>query len=557
MGRIKKRYILLILFVLMAAIAFVWVRSYILDRFVVRINDRIQALNLSGFNIRYEAMRVNWRSSGIEIDNVVVERDAYDTTCVYPEFIAVDRVRAEGIGLLRLIFRNVLSLDAVYLDTVRAVIREHSRLKPDETAQQDNEFALEVARTYLRNADITYTDSAECQTLAGLTGSLSLTKMRLDFHSGEPMSYTAETAVLDHAEVRLPDWFYTFRVRQAAWNTGKQALRIDSIDVIPALGKIEFGKKHGFEIDRFECAVPSFAASGISWSLRDSLEVRIGFAEIAFNLNVFRDKRLPFKYKRKLLPVAQLRRLPFSLKVDSLKVTNSFVQYEEFAEGTSDPGGIYFDELQAVLKNISNIADTGMATLNASARLFGQGSLTLFCVFPYEKSRRASLSGAIRNFNLPGLNPILTPTTQMQVESGTMKALAYQFSFNEMRSDGEIELNYENLKLVTFKSQGDSDEEEPEIDNLKTFMMNTFVFRKNMTESMPEERRTGTVAFVRDDGRSIFNYWSKSLISGIKSAYNIDKAEARKSDRELKKEERLSRREARRQRRAEKKRQRG
>src|SRR5690606_41300249 len=71
----------------------------------------------------------------------------------------------------------------------------------------------------------------------------------------------------------------------------------------------------------------------------------------------------------------------------------------------------------------------------------------------------------------------LTPSTQLSVESGQMNALLFEFTFNEFRSDGQLELNYENLKLATFKDPASS--EEREIDNFKTFMINTFVFRKD------------------------------------------------------------------------------
>src|SRR5690606_3704709 len=122
---------------------------------------------------------------------------------------------------------------------------------------------------------------------------------------------------------------------------------------------------------------------------------------------------------------------------------------------------------------------------------------------------------------------------------------------------GEIALNYEGLKLLTFKDEEKTDGDGAEKDNFKTFIMNTFVFKKNMTEDMPEEKRTGTISFVRDETRSIFNFWTKSLVSGIKSAYNLDKTAARKDERASRKEERLSKREARRLKRAEKKRERG
>jgi hypothetical protein len=38
-----------------------------------------------------------------------------------------------------------------------------------------------------------------------------------------------------------------------------------------------------------------------------------------------------------------------------------------------------------------------------------------------------------------------------------------------------------------------------------------------------DDKRKGNIGFDRDTKRSVFNYWWKSVLSGIKSAYNLDK----------------------------------
>jgi hypothetical protein len=94
------------------------------------------------------------------------------------------------------------------------------------------------------------------------------------------------------------------------------------------------------------------------------------------------------------------------------------------------------------------------------------------------------------------------------------------------------QMNYQGLKVVMFKDPQASEngkrkrkkkDEDGKKDNLKTFLLNTFILKKNMDGSLPEEERTGTISFERDKTRSIFNYWWKSLFSGIKSAFHLDK----------------------------------
>jgi hypothetical protein len=553
----KPKYVVATALILLCLGAFIWLRSHVIERLSASLQQRIESLNVGGLNVHYDSISVNWLTNVIEIDHLLLEKNRYDTTCIYPEFISVAKVRAEGIALLPLIFQKVLSIETLYLDSSRMVLREKSLFHLDSATQRKNEFTLKAERVIMRGADYVYTDSARCKIVTGFKSNMSIANLNIDFRANKPLEYDATAVEFEFSEVKLPEELYTFRIRQIKMDLFNKSFKADSIQVIPDVGKLEFGRRHGFEIDRFEGLVPYIKADGISFAFNDSTRVKASLAEVQFYLKIFRDKRLRFIEKSKLLPIAALRSLPFRLMIDTLKVTKSYVQYEEFAEGASEAGHIFFDKMYAVFENINSEAQTGNTRLVAHASLLGKGDVDVVVTFPLEKSKRAIVKGSIKDFNIPEINSMLTPTTQIKVESGNMKELSFNFSFNTTRSDGEIELNYENLKLITFKDDEKTKNDEPEIDNLKTFIMNTFIFRKNMDENVPEEKRKGTIMYVRDDSRSIFNFWSKSLVSGIKSAYNLDKVEAKQSERQLKKEERLTRREARRKKKAEKKKERG
>lgn len=549
----KGKYIIVGLLIFLAAAALIWIRSYIFDNIGSSIDKRIQSLNLAGFNVRYDSISINWLRNSIEIDNLLLEKNAYDTTCLHPEFITIGKVKGDGVGLLKLVFQNVLSLENLYLNEPRIVMRQHSLLKLDSATQRENEFSLKVEHLHIRGAEFIYTDSIRCDVITALRSNLTLSELEMAFHPDQPFRYAIKEFTFDSTDIEMPAESYSLKILRAKMDFATNGFFADSIRVIPALGKLAFGRKYGYETDRYEATIPFLKARDLTFSIEDSTLVKATVAEIQFYLKVFRDKRLRFLKKKKLLPLAQLRDLPFDVQIDSFKIIKSYVQYEEYAEGANEPGMIFFDNLYGHLRNIDSRSRDGNTELHAEANLLGHGNLQVFVTFPHEMNKRSSLRGAIKDFRIPEINSMLTPTTQIKVESGNMKNLSFAFTFNSLRADGEIELNYEDLKLVTFKDDETATGDEPAKDNLRTFIMNTFIFRKNMNEDVPQDKRTGTVMYLRDDERSIFNFWVKSLVSGIKSAYNLDKTEAKKTERELKKEERLSRREARRLKREQKK----
>ena len=554
----RKSIIIAVVLIIIGTVTFVWVRSFVFSNMGLSINKKIQSLELSGFNVRYDSISIDWIRNTIEIDRLLLEKNPYDTACVYPEFIAVEKVRAEGFRLFPLIFRNILSFESLFLDRPRVIMRQNSLLKLDSTSQRENEFTVRIDKVLFKDGDFTYTDSVHCKMITGFKSDLSIDELEMDFHVDRPFEYHAKWLTLDSSQVKMPIEFYTFQIQKAKFDFENKFFQADSIRILPDLGRIEFGRKHGSEIDRFEGLIPFVKLNDFSLSFLDSTQVQAKVAEVQFYLKIFRDKSLPFVRKIKLLPMEQIAELPFGLIIDSLKVTKSYVQYEELVDHAPDAGRIFFDNLYAVLLNINNRNPKENTQLSAQANLLGEGNVNLFVTFPADMKKRATLVGTIKDFSIPKINSMLTPSTNIKVESGEMKKLSFNFTFNAIRSDGEIELNYEDLKLVTFKETDDKKKvEDLEKDNFKTFIMNTFIFRKTMDEDVPEEKRTGTVMFVRDDSRSVFNFWVKSVVSGIKSAYNLDKTEAKKNERDTKKEERLSKREARKLRRAEKKRERG
>src|SRR5699024_11970210 len=81
-------------------------------------------------------------------------------------------------------------------------------------------------------------------------------------------------------------------------------------------------------------------------------------------------------------------------------------------------------------------------------------------------------------------------------------------------ANGSVIMNYENLKFSVVDIQ--TQKQEGLKENLVTFLGNNLLIKKNNT---PETgMQAGTIDFKRDKTKSIFNYWWKSLLSGIKDS---------------------------------------
>ena len=141
----------------------------------------------------------------------------------------------------------------------------------------------------------------------------------------------------------------------------------------------------------------------------------------------------------------------------------------------------------------------------------GQGQIDATFQLPYRENEPYFAKGTIGKMSLDQLNPLYRicfyPCTIRQ-----LRRPHFQFQLYGQSVDRTLTINYQNLKIDGLKK-----EKSAVINDLKTLLINT-VLKNDKDKGVPLEKRTGNIGFERDKNRQIFNYWWKSLFSGIKSS---------------------------------------
>jgi hypothetical protein len=536
----RKRTLYALTTIAVIAIALVVVRSFVLKKVRENLLSKIETLNKSDIKIHYDTIYVDWARNILTIEKLVIEKDAYDTTCVYPEFISSQKVTVNGLGLLSLIFQNELSIDEIHLFKPHWVLHQKSQLLLDSSSRKENEFEIYIKRIKVDSMRMEFTDSLKCSLVTGFRSSATVKDLNLSFHADRPTEYSFSEVATKDTRVDLPRSLYSLTVREARLNLQSHTFELDTLRLIPALGKLQFGRRLGNDIDRIEGVIPFLKLSKLNLHYGDTVIADAGEADIQFFLKVFHDKRLPHKKKVVPLPIEQLRKLPFGLSLEKLTISKSYVEYEEVPANADESGRVFFDNLEGTISPLTNDGNNldGETILNAKADFMGQGKLAVQGTLPWNTRKKSTVKGSLSGLPFTKLNSMVEPAANMEFESGVLNRIDFAFRYNDDASNGEVSLNYQDLKIVSYRTDEQIDkvekkkrnrkktEEELRKDNLKTFIINAFVVRKNLDENVPEEKRTGEIGFERDKTRSVFNYWWKSLFTGIKSAFNLDKAQA-------------------------------
>ena len=242
--------------------------------------------------------------------------------------------------------------------------------------------------------------------------------------------------------------------------------------------------------------------------------LKIGY----FNALAFKDRRLPFPEKPDTkLPMAMIDNLPFKVHFDSLNIADGHIEYTDRAPKSTDEGKINFDDLRVHAENLSNNMGLiyGKTTMHAAASVMGQTMLKADFLFPNVKYPEPyTASGYLGPIPFKYLNAILVQSAGAKLNDGTLKNLWYNFTYDNDLSNGSVIFEYEGLNIELI------DRKEMDKKEIPSFFANTLLKKDNIRGK--KDFKEGKIAFERDKKKAVFNYWWKSLMSGLVSTVAPD-----------------------------------
>ena len=97
----------------------------------------------------------------------------------------------------------------------------------------------------------------------------------------------------------------------------------------------------------------------------------------------------------------------------------------------------------------------------------------------------------------------------VDVKSGNLDTLTFEFKYDKHGSLGKVEFAYTGLRMTAYKPKNPD-----KVALLKTIALNQ-VLKIN---DVKKASLIGRINFPRNPSKSIFSYWWKSLLNGLKAA---------------------------------------
>lgn len=292
-------------------------------------------------------------------------------------------------------------------------------------------------------------------------------------------------------------------------------VHIKDLRIIPKYSKDVHQQYSKVEKDRYDLSIDSLNMSHLNWSLEnDSIKIQNPFTRISgANLKVYRDKLQPDDNTTKPMYSALIRELPILLQLDSIRIANSYIQYEENIHNDRKPGLVKFSNLNASIKNLTNIGlggkDFPETRINANADFMNAAPLSVDWSFNINnRTDQFQFSGEMGRLAAEQINTFMRPAMNVEAK-GEILEMYFNFYGNGTKAAGDMRLAYKNFKVEVLRKDGERK------NKFVSALANLIVKKK----ALNEEANYKDISYTRDKTKSFWNYVWNLVKNGALKAF--------------------------------------
>lgn len=434
--------------------------------------------------------------------------------------LLLPHTRVTGLNVKQLNKSKKLILDTLHLDNPQVVYH----FAPDSLQAQRKPGHISLGHLSINNAEVAVLKQ---DLNLGDTLKMSNSNLVLDNLNISPDQKVSSLADLfenlqfsgSNLYYHLPDSLFAISLKDFTLNETERTISLNKLALVPLYNKGEFQSKISYQKDWFDAVIPRIDLINIDL---DTLIFHrtVNIQEISLSspyLDTHRDKRLPMPQEvYKPLPQQALRQLPIAIHIDSITLRDAYVSHTEFAPKGEYPGKIYFRNLKGSLTNVTNRPkDDPYMHLRVTGTLMETGELMVSSSYHLtDSSNTFTYMGEVTSMDLTELNEFLEPTAFVKVRDGHNERITFNFEADEDYAVGKMKFYYDDLKIGVLDQE--SYDTKGFGSSIKSFFANTFVVNTRNPHFLFV--RNGDIFHERDHNKSIFNYWAKSVLSGVISS---------------------------------------
>lgn len=514
----KSKIIILVSLGIVVALALL---SFGLNGYVnTKLPSLITEKNETPYHIQYEELEISLLSKTIVARGITIipkerEKDSLSKNGI---FASVESVTIDNFALFPLLFSNKIEAQTITVrkpkitlfkdndKTINSTKSIGSRVvEPFKKIIKVSNINLEQGRfdiIHLKNNKTLFSAQNVTVQLDDIAISDETLKRKI------PFTYKKYAFSCDSLYYQTDHLYLIKSDKVKTTNTG---LQVDNFSMISALNRGQFVNQSTKEKDLYTLKAGKIAVKNMNWGFKkENLFFKSNLISIEnADATIYRSKMPKDDLSIKPLYNKLLRELPFELKIDTLKIQNSRLVYEEEKSFDKGPGVLEFSafNLQAIhlysgfqqtqLPNVSIAIDCKFMKISPMKVDWSFNVL--------DKSDGFKIKGRILNFRTDRLavftKPYLNATTE-----GTFDQVYFNLAGTDDVASGDFALKYHDLKVKLYQKKNRDKESK-----LKSWIGNLL-----LNDDSDGELVEHHVSVERIKEKSFYNYFWRCIAEGMK-----------------------------------------
>ncbi|WP_081208629.1 hypothetical protein [Salegentibacter sediminis] len=463
----------------------------------------------SQINLKYEELEVNLLSREAALESLSFSLNG--------KSFKAEKLSLKNIKIFKYLTDNDLEIGELTLESPSFIFNKNKKSKSsgDSSSSRFKENIL-VKNLQIKNGDLAMVENdSAANSLYAKFSYLEILDFQLDSSSVNnkiPFDFKDYVFKGDSLFYKLDP---RHNISLGAFNIEEGHAVLNDFRINPVYGKQEFQQHIPHELDRFELTIEEVNFSNLKWKFaNDSLSIENPLTQIKnANLKVYRDKLQPDDTRRKKMYSEMIRQLPVKLKLDTIRLTNTYIRYEELMNSDRSPGVVDFSTLSASIYNLSNknmqAEDFKSTEVDVKTMFMQEAHLKVNWEFNIQnKNDRFNISGNMDRISEEAMNRFMKPAMNV-LAKGSIEDMSFNYSGNHTEAIGDMSLVYKDFKVEVLREDGER--KNKFLSALANLIMNN--------DAISEDVRQKQLEVTRDKTRSFWNYLWKMIRAGALKSF--------------------------------------
>mgnify|MGYP001086584111 CR=1 FL=1 len=308
------------------------------------------------------------------------------------------------------------------------------------------------------------------------------------------------------------------RLGLAHLKVNQDSVVVSDLKYQPRLSKSNYVKVIPYEKDLIDLEVKSLVINDYKLNLENvQNQLLVNYVDVdTVNLSIYRDKTVRDDVRKKNLYSKMLRDMDFKINIDSLKVKNMYLEYQELINKNRGPGKIFFKPLNVEIYRLANMDleqdDFPETEVRFTAKFMGESNFKANWQFKVNDIKDSfKINGSVFGVSQSSINSFFVPALGMKTK-GTVGELYFNFKGNASQAAGELQIDYQDFKVEVLKKESAQE------NKFLSTLANIFVKKKPTNNGETTVKPKGV---QRDATKSFWNYFWKCIQSGLKEAFIV------------------------------------